>query len=321
MTTFSTCSDSNEYWICARRKPFKDEEWTCRCHPFWTVTNDPNVPSAWPSCKDDFHATHMFPISLSATAALGLFYAFYTLVLYVAVVVHGGKHNFWMLINQVLLVLANCGNVTLPVINVLYDFQIMNTAQYDMAFGTLMPFAIFFTLQSNLMIAGGWLTILTESSIRISREKREQKVATYRAIIWTAQIIIMVLSVMASVSGAAASNFSLIYFGTAFFLIIFYVVGGERLSTFLIESSNDSKSGMETRNVGQLIRFVSRWFVGVCVASVLSCAWCEFLVAAFHVQGLAPSHPPSRSRSLFSTLLLSSLAQNGRCSGLYSDLR
>ena len=43
----------------------------------------------------------------------------------------------------------------------------MNTAQYDMAFGTLMPFAIFFTLQSNLMIAGGWLT----ASRHISRKE------------------------------------------------------------------------------------------------------------------------------------------------------
>ena len=97
----------------------------------------------------------------------------------------------------------------------------------------------------------------------------------YRSIIWTAQIIIFVFSVAASLSGAAASNFSLIYFGTAFFLIVFYVVGGERLSNFLIESSNDSKTGAETRNVGELIQFVSRWFVGVCIASVLSCAWCR----------------------------------------------
>ena len=51
--------------------------------------------------------------------------ALYTLLLYYAVVMHGGKHNFWMLFNQVILVLANGGNVTLPVINVLYDFQIV----------------------------------------------------------------------------------------------------------------------------------------------------------------------------------------------------
>ena len=148
-----------------------------------------------------------------------------------------------------------------------------------------MPFAIFFTLQSNLMIAGGWLTILVESSIRISRDKREQQVATYRAIIWTAQAIILLLSILASVSGAAASNFSLIYFGTAFFLIVFYVVGGERLSTFLIESSNDSKSGAETRKVGELIRFVSRWFVGVCVVSVLSCAWYVMAYMSIYSEG------------------------------------
>ena len=91
---------------------------------------------------------------------------------------------------------------------------------------------VFFSVQANLLIPGQWIEVFTKSSIKVSRAERDKQAWMLKTTIIGAQVIVTMLSAIVTfVFNSSTAYWLLVFLASVIFLIFFYLVGGERLSS------------------------------------------------------------------------------------------
>ena len=91
---------------------------------------------------------------------------------------------------------------------------------------------VFFSVQANLLLPGQWIEVFTKSSIKVSREDRDKQAWMLKTTIIGAQIIVTLLSATVTfVFNSSTAYWFLVFLASVIFLILFYLFGGEKLSS------------------------------------------------------------------------------------------